>query len=330
MGVAVGAAISVGVVINGYRFYWAVIAVFVTMMGTNNASEQVRKALFRVAGTVVGIAVGSALAHAVGHHSNYSIAVILISLFLGLYLLRVNYAFMVVGITVMVSQLYVQLGEFSNHLLIIRLEETALGAGLAIVTVTVVLPLRTRRVLQVAMRGQLQALADLIRHATEQLLGQNSDTGLRGDARQVDSAEQTLIATAQPLRRNLFGDLDRQVATAIGLAGASRNYARNLANDIEGMRPLDDEIRADLQRGCETLNTSLDTLVHAITGPRDSTYTRSAALFDRAERRLEDDTVAVTPIQLAIRDLKLIDAVLADLAQRMGLQVTNYDTATVN
>ena len=53
------------------------------------------------------------------------------------------------------------------------------------------------------------------------------------------------------------------------------------------------------------------------------------ALFDRAERRLEDDALPVAPGQLAIRDLSLLDGVMARLAEAMGLQVANYDTATV-
>jgi uncharacterized membrane protein YccC len=60
--------------------------------------------------------------------------VILVALFIGFYLQRINYAFMVIAITVMVSQLYVQLGEFSNVLLLLRLEKTALGAAIGITT----------------------------------------------------------------------------------------------------------------------------------------------------------------------------------------------------
>ena len=140
MGIAVGGATALGVVVSSYRFYWAVIAVFVTFMGVNNSGEQVRKALFRVAGTVVGIGIGSLIAEAVGHHTYWSIAVILAALFFGFYLMRINYAFMVIGITVMVSLLYVQLDEFSNSLLLVRLEETALGAAVAIAVVMLVPP----------------------------------------------------------------------------------------------------------------------------------------------------------------------------------------------
>jgi hypothetical protein len=40
MGIAVGAAIALGVLISSDRFYWAVIAAFITFMGTNNSGEQ--------------------------------------------------------------------------------------------------------------------------------------------------------------------------------------------------------------------------------------------------------------------------------------------------
>ena len=141
-------AIALGDLVSGRRFYWAVIAAFITFMGVNNSGEQARKGLYRIAGTVVGIGIGSLLVTAVGHHPYWSIAVILLSLFFGFYLMRINYAFMVVGITVTVSQLYVELGEFSNSLLGLRLAETAIGATVAILVVTFVLPLRTRRVLR--------------------------------------------------------------------------------------------------------------------------------------------------------------------------------------
>lgn len=329
MGAAVTLAIAVGVQISGYRFYWAVLAAFVTLMGTNNSGEQVLKAIYRVAGTVVGIAIGSVAAHLVGHHSNYSIAVILVSLFLGLYLMRINYAFMVVGITVMVSQLYVQLGEYTNHLLILRLIETAAGAVLAILTVTAVFPLRTRRVLRVAVRDHVRAVAELVRDATTRLLDPDATVSLHAAGRKLDSAYQTLLATLQPLRRNLFGDLDHQAAQALSFANASRNYARNLIGDVGAARHLDDETRAAIELGSRTLGESMDVLLGAIDGPRDGTYTRSAALFDQAERRLEADDAPAGPARLVIRDLKLLDATLALMAAEMNLRVANYDTAAV-
>src|SRR6201999_837056 len=169
MGIAVGGAIIAGDALSGRRFYWAVIAAFITFMGANTAGEQLRKSVFRVAGTVVGVIAGAVLAHLVGGVVWLQIVVVLVSLFLGLYLFRINYTFMTIGITVMVSQLYVELDEFSNSLLLLRLAETAVGAGVAILTVLLVLPLHVGRVARVAARQQVEALADLADRCLDRL-----------------------------------------------------------------------------------------------------------------------------------------------------------------
>ncbi|WP_261568402.1 FUSC family protein [Frankia gtarii] len=341
MAVAVSAAIALGDLLSGRRFYWAVIAAFITFMGANNSGEQVRKAFFRVVGTLVGILIGSVLAHAVGHNTALSLAIIFISLFFGFYLMRINYAFMVVGITVMVSQLYVQLDEFSNSLLRLRLEETALGAGVAIATVMVVFPLRTRRVLRIAVRGYVEAVANLVEHASARLVADpavgdpavgdpaSGETVLRADARAIDAAYQSLVATALPMRRNVTGGIDESVGELMRLASASRSYSRNLVHDVDRATPLDLGSRREIKGASATLHESLDVIAAALNGPRDTTYTRSSALFDRAERRSEELAGAVHDGQLAIRDLKLIDGSMARLAETMSLRIADYDTVGV-
>jgi uncharacterized membrane protein YgaE (UPF0421/DUF939 family) len=235
MGVAVGAAIIAGDALSGRRFYWAVIAAFITFMGANTAGEQLRKGVLRVLGTVVGVVVGSVLAHLVGDRVWLQIAVVLVSLFLGLYLFRINYAFMTVGITVMVSQLYVELDELSNSLLLLRLAETAVGAGVAILTVLLVLPLHVGRVARVAARQQLEALADLTDRCLDRLAdpasASGSDLELRAAARRLDNAYQALSAIVRPMRTPLLGSLAKQIAGFMATAAAARHYARNLLLD---------------------------------------------------------------------------------------------------
>lgn len=331
IGIAVGAAVALGDVVSGHRFYWAVIAAFITFLGANTSGEQVRKAVFRVAGTAVGIVIGSLLVHLVGHHAGWSIAVILVALFFGFYLFRVNYAFMVIGITVMMSQLYVQLDEFSNSMLLLRLGETALGAGVAALVTLFVLPLKTRHVLRVAFSDYLRAVREMTGHATARLLGADAADGtspasLRADARAVDAAFQAVIATAQPLRRSYFGDLDEKTSGAVRLAAASRHYCRTLVADTEAAAPLDLRTRLDIKRSAATLEESLAVIEKAVTGPREGTYTRSSALFEQAERGLEGRDGHAGPAQLAIRDLKLVDGSMAELARILGLDVASYDT----
>ena len=116
------------------------IAAFITFMGANTAGEQLRKSGFRIVGTIVGVIAGvgpGPPGRGPGLAADPYRAGLVV---LGLYLFRVNYTFMTIGITVMVSQLYVELGEFSNSLLLLRLEETAIGAGVAMATVLLVPP----------------------------------------------------------------------------------------------------------------------------------------------------------------------------------------------
>ena len=329
IGVAAGVAIALGDLVSPQRFYWAVLATFIIFMGAHNAGEQVRKALFRVVGTVIGIGVGSLLVSAVGHHTLWSIGVVLVSLFLGLYLFRISYAFLAVAITVTVSQLYQQLGEFTNSLLLVRLEETALGAAVAIVVVMLVLPLRTRQVLRVAVREHVEAVGQLVDHASARLAGRADgvDSTLRSDARAVDAAYQAVVATAQPVRRTVWGSTDEDTLLALRLTSASRNYSRNLVVDTGRCQPPDISAHLDLARASATLYHSIEVLARAITRPRDDTYTRSSALFDQAERCLDACPHRSASTEFALRDFKLLDGTMARMAELMGLRITDYDTA---
>ena len=330
MGVATGVATFLGDLISPSRYYWAVIAVFVTFMGVNNSGEQVRKALFRVGGTLIGIGIGSLVVDAVGHHTDWSIFVIMLSLFLGFYLMRINYTFLVIAITVLASQLYQELYEFSNSLLLFRLVETAVGAGVTIVVVAFLFPLRTQRVLGVAFRNHVRAVATLVDHAGEVLITAGPTRGedrLRADARNVDTSYQALVATAQPLRRSIFGRLDDDVDMVVDLASSSRNFSRSLVTDLAATAPIDPEHQSDLVQASATLHRSMDTVANAITGSREGVYVRSSSLFAHSQSSLAKGAAGIDGGSLAIRDLTLIDANMASLAQFIGLDVVDGDAS---
>jgi uncharacterized membrane protein YgaE (UPF0421/DUF939 family) len=327
MAVAVAAAVIFGDLLSGPRFFWAVITVFVIFTGTNNSSEQSIKAVFRAAGTAVGFILGSLLAHVAGHdHPYWALAVILLTLFLSFYLNRINYGVSAVGITVVLALAFGQQGVFSDSLLLLRVEETAIGAAIGIVVAAVVFPLRTGLILRVALRRYYQAVGRLGEHAGARLVGEApDDTTLRADARALDAAYQEVLATAQPTGRNLFGGPTDKTARVLRLATATRHYSRDLVIDVEATGSLDNAAHAAMQQASATLHQSLNVVVAAISGPRDVIYARSSTLLDSAEREIER-TDTLHDGQLPIRDLKLIDATMADMAELMGLAVTNYDT----
>jgi|HubBroStandDraft_2_1064218.scaffolds.fasta_scaffold13503_3 uncharacterized membrane protein YccC len=325
LGVAVAAAIALGDVLSGRRFYWAVIGAFVVFQGTSNTEEQVSKAFSRIAGTIVGIVAGSALVNLIGMHAAWTIVVILVSVLLGLYLQRADYAFLVIGITVMVSQLYEESGDFSSSLLVLRLEETAIGAAVAAAVVLVVLPLRASRVARVALLSYLTALASLLKDAHGALGGAQNAALLQGDTRALNAAYRALTSTIESMRRLQAGGQSQRAGAAMTATRASRRYALNLLRDITSAAAPDADTAALLDRGCATQQASLTALRSAGAGSRRESYTRSASLFDRAEHRLSGAGGNAAQGHLAFRDLRLIDGALAELAGALGMGITSYD-----
>ncbi|WP_375490045.1 FUSC family protein [uncultured Jatrophihabitans sp.] len=316
--VAATIAVAVGDAISGARLYWAVLAAFLAFMATTNTGEQVRKALFRVAGTAVGIVVGDLLVHATGGSVWAALPVVMVMLFLGIYLIRVNYTFMVIGITMTLSLIYYQLGEFSWHLLVLRLAETAVGVGAVVVTVLLVLPLRPQRVLTAGVLLWFRALAALLDAALDRLLTGES-TSLRPLIRSLDASWAALEATAAPLRHATFGRNATQLGEIRAVTSAARYYARSFADTVNTLHDLPVPSIAPAVRDLRASIAALDTRVE--TGAQ-GTYIRCSASIDEAARGLPTDTDLV----LALRDLTLLDGALARLAAALDMQVTDRDT----
>ena len=322
MAVAVAACILIGELLSGRRFYWAVLAAFVSFLGANSATEQVRKGINRIIGTFIGVVLGALLVHWVGHHAWIAIVVILMSLFLGVYFLRVSYIFMVLGITVMISQLYVQLDEFSDSLLWLRLEETALGVAITAVTVLCVLPLRTGRVARLSSRRFLEAIDEVVLAASGILSGTGSEAELRTASRRMDDAYQTLITVNAALRRPLLDRGTNQRSRFLACATAARNYARNMLADVPATGPLTDEAIAILTQAQVRFSASLNVLVSWLDhGTSPDAYVRSASLFSQVGH----GTTFGDPIDLTLRDLQLLDGALARMATTLGISLRALD-----
>jgi uncharacterized membrane protein YgaE (UPF0421/DUF939 family) len=319
-------AVLVGDLVSGRRLYWAVLAVFLSFIAATNSGEQVRRALFRAGGTAIGIVVGDLLVHATGGHVWSSLVIVLVALFFGIYLIRVNYLFMALGITVTMSQLYVQLDEFSSSLLLLRLGETAVGVAAVIVTVLVIVPLRPQRVLTAAILGWFTALRALVDAVFERADG--GPTELRPLVRALDASYAALEATAAPLRRATFGRNSAQLTELLSVASAARQYLRSFAAEVDEAAG-DEELVAgpagdSLRAAAVQLRGSLDTVEHRIRTGEAGCYVRCAALVTLA---LDNLPQPHSPVRHALRDLTLLDGALARLAAALRMDVTAHDTA---
>lgn len=323
--VAATLAVIAGDALSGPRLYWSVLAVFLCFIAASNSAEQVRRALFRAGGTAVGIVLGDLLVHATGGHVWSSLLIVLVALFFGIYLIRINYMFMTVGITVTMAQLYVQFDEFSWSLLLLRLAETAIGVAAVVVTVLVIVPLRPQRVLTTAVLLWFTALRTLVEAVLDR--GAGDEQPLRPLVREVDAAYAALVATAAPLRRATYGRNSAQLTELLAVGAAARQYARSLAAGVQDADAPDWTGDPVLAAGAEQLRTSLDAVEHRLrTGERGCCYVRSAALVALAI----GEAVPDSPMQHALRDLTMLDGTLARLAGALQMDVADHDTIAVS
>lgn len=192
-------AIIAGRELSQARYYWAVIATFIAFTGTATRSETSIKAGNRVLGTLLGFGVGLGLVHLTAGHTIWLLAVIVASMSCGFYVVSVSYAGMIFFVTIMVSQLYSALHEYSPDLIVLRLEETAIGAAIGIAVALVVLPTSTRDTVDVASRRYFSALADLSRAIAARLTGDRADVAPGPGTRDLDALTRALDVRLQQL-----------------------------------------------------------------------------------------------------------------------------------
>ncbi|KAA9156557.1 hypothetical protein FPZ12_027310 [Amycolatopsis acidicola] len=235
--IAGGLAILVGRELSSTRYYWAVLAAFVAFAGTATRSETFVKAVNRVLGTLVGLGAGIGLAHLTAGHTAWILVVITGSMFCGLYLIQASYAFMIFFITILVSQLYSVLNEFSPELLVLRLEETAIGATIGFLVALTMTPLSTRDVVRAVQKDLLTDLAALLTATAERLRGQQAED-LDVLARTLDDRLRSLYLVAAPLTRKLLWNNDPRLARhRLTLFASSVHYGRALAAAMHEAAP---------------------------------------------------------------------------------------------
>lgn len=236
--VAAGLAIVAGEAISSRRFYWAVIAAFLTFAGTATSGESVKKASGRITGTLIGLGVAVLGAEVTRGHPPLAIALILVSIFLAFMLQPVSTTGMIVFITVMLGQLYTLLGTYSDEVLVLRVAETAAGAGIGIGVSLLVLPSHSRATLREARRAFCQQLAELLDGCAQALAGQDPRRNLLASTVAVDAAARQLVRTRQALTRGrLFGADRMAVRHRVSILGACAAAARALSVEVDPVRP---------------------------------------------------------------------------------------------
>ncbi len=259
-------AIVPGEFLSPQRWYWAVITVFVMFTGTQSRGDVLAKGTQRAMGTLVGVGAGILVATAASGHYAISLALIFGCVFLAFYLVQVAYGLMIFWITILISLLYGLLGYFSPALLILRVEETGIGAFIGVLVAMVVLPTSSRENFILGTRSFLRALGDLVGHAA-----QPGGMDLTEAARELDRRFYQLRTTGKPLTSGLAGAFAPSRARRwLRVFLACDYYARTLAGRAQREGAVGDQTEE-----CQRLAARIRANIDRILGVLDRTRPKS-------------------------------------------------------
>ncbi|OBK14517.1 FUSC family protein [Mycobacterium asiaticum] len=284
--VAASLAIVTGDLVSPARWYWAVIAAFVVFAGTNTWGDTLTKGWQRLLGTVVGVPCGILVATLVAGDRTVSLIIIFACLFCAFYFMQVTQSLMAFWITTMLALLYGLLGQFSLDVLVLRIEETAIGAVVGVVVAILVLPTNIGETLRNDTREFLTALSELIDTSIATGFDDGRPDTPTDQARQLDRTLQQIRTTAKPLLAGVGGLAGRRdVQRRLRLFSACDRYARILARRSEQYRDPDcpEELADAVNAAAAQIRRNIDALIATLDGA-DETFVASAAdALDAAE-----------------------------------------------
>jgi hypothetical protein len=258
VGVATSLAIVIGEIVSPSRWYWAVIAAFVVFAGTTSRGDVLSRGSQRVVGTIGGVVAGMGLALVVGNRALPALILMSGCVFFALYLVRVSQALMAFWITAVLALLYGLIGQFSVDTLVVRIEETAVGAAMGILAGYLILPKGTREAFGEALDTVVDAVDATLDSAVDRILGRSpgAESPLE-HARDMDDALGVLRLRAKPLdsplpRRRGRSSYQRTLRVLSAVDHYSRRLAR-LSDTIDApgwastLDPAADRIRANIE-----------------------------------------------------------------------------------
>ena len=329
---AIGGSLAIvgGTWLSGARWYWAAIAGFLVFGGTTSRGDLLVKGWRRVWGTLLGIIAGTLLATVVSGHPVINLALLLGCIFLAFYLLRVSYAAMTFFMTIMLGMLYDILGEFSPNLLLLRLEETAIGVAGSMVAAMLVLPTRTRATVLTELHDYFTALHIELSDA-QRLLVEADQVSVIAATREVDRAATDVRTALAPMVYRLSpsrvrrGHATRLLALTEESALAARNLARaaepgallHLPEAVDTLRRLIDN--TDLLR--DATDGTPNTARKLVSGPALASSIDARALV-AAHSGDQPDRVEVLHLRRTINCLDRLDKLLLGMAAPLSQTIS--------
>ncbi|MEU6849576.1 FUSC family protein [Actinacidiphila alni] len=349
-----GLAILGGEFLSTQRWYWAVLTCWVVFLNTSSTGEILVKGYRRLIGTVCGVVAGVLLAGAVGHHTVTAFVLVLVLIFAMFFTAPVSYALMSFFVTAMLGLLYSLLHTYSVHVLVLRIEETALGAACGIIAAVLIFPVHTDLRTDEQLVTVLERLRDVATAAVAQLSG-GPAVDLLDMARELDTALDDLRRSTHPLTHPVtpLRGRRRTARYLVALLETCAYHARSLAATAE-LVPYSTSIAADPRLAAVgiRLEHNLDVLIAHVEdvtderprdskGSKDADAIKDAARGGAARHGTVDDALRTEPSIASmlegggsgvprsgsvtfrvLRHLQRLDEGVAGLARPLGVSVT--------
>lgn len=328
---AIGGALAIvgGEFLSSQRWYWAVIAGFIVFGGTTSRGDLLIKGWRRIWGTLLGIIAGTVLATLLAGHVVLNIVVLLVCIFFAFYSLRVSYATMTFFMTVMIGMLYDVLGTFSANLLLLRLEETAIGVAASAIAAMLILPTRTRSTVLTELHNYFTALNRQLTDA-ERLLVHADRVSVIASTREVDRVATNLRTAIAPMLHRLSPSRVRRghATRLLTLTEESSLAARNLARAAEpgALAEVPDAVRT-----LERLIANTEVLMAATEEPPKTAQLASGpALAPTVDVRAlveahstgDPDRIQVLHLRRIVNCLDRLDKLLLGMAAPLAQTIT--------
>lgn len=314
--VAASLAIVAGEMVSPARWYWAVIATFVIFAGTKTWGETLTKGWQRLLGTLLGVPAGVLVATLVSGDTLVSVVLIFVCLFCAFYLWKVSYGLMIFWITTVLALLYGLLGEFTLDVLLLRIEETAIGAVIGVAAAILVLPNNTRRAVRDDAHAFLTTLSELIDASVTTMFGAGA-ANPTDVARRLDRDLQQFRTTAKPVMAGVAGVAGRRsIRRGLRVLIACDRYGRTLAANS---KPYDDapaELVDALTAAAAQIRRNVDALDH--TREHKVTVLRATDFLDAAESCACRDDAERQRARTVVHALRQIDRAVATEAVALG------------
>ncbi|MFL5358422.1 FUSC family protein [Archangium sp.] len=312
-------AMAVGHAVSSERWYWAVITAFVTFTRTRTLGETLLRGWARVLGTVLGVVAGLVLAGFVSGHRLVELVSLFVCIFCGFYLIRISYAWMVFWFTAMLSVLYSLLGRFSPGLMYLRIEETLIGAGIGVVTATLLLPEGTTAHIRATAKQVLTAVCTYLEEAVVNRSTDSDPARLIDSARVLDARLRDLRTAARPLT-GPFVRFAPRTARTVHSVSELVVFVRHLALG-KGVLQVNGEVRELIRQAGALLSGNACTLAQALDGEELPPLESAATLLHKARTLLVgEETVRRGPASppILLHWLARVDDTLNVIAKTAG------------